>query len=71
MDWIKMQPTTATSVNHVNFNALFVRALKTFVQAFLAAVLAGLAAAISVPTSKALIVGAIAAGVFIAPQESK
>ena len=63
--------------NKVNFEALAVRAFKTFVQAFAAAVLAGLSAAISIPTTKALIVGAIAAGVsavmnlFLTPQEAK
>lgn len=63
--------------NTVNGNALFVRAFKTFIQGFIGAVGLGLTTAVDVPTTKALIVGAIAAGVsavmnlFIAPQEAK
>jgi hypothetical protein len=63
--------------NTVNFEALAVRALKTFIQAFVAAILAGLSAAVSIPTTKALIIGAIAAGVsavmnlFLQPTEAK
>lgn len=61
----------------INVNVLAVRALKTFLQAFLAAILAGLSAAVSVPTTKALVIGALAAGVsavmnvFLQPQEAK
>jgi hypothetical protein len=61
----------------VNLEALAVRAFKTFIQGFLAAVSAGLITAVDIPTTKALIVGAIAAGIsavmnlFIAPQEAK
>lgn len=63
--------------NDINFEALAVRALKTFVQAALAFASVGLVTAVSVPTTKALIGGAIAAGfsavmnLFIQPQESK
>lgn len=62
---------------NVKFNALAVRAFKTFVQAFLAAVLAGLTAATSLSTTKSLLIGAIAAGVsalmnlFLQPVEAK
>lgn len=61
----------------VNINVILIRALKTFIQAVLASAIAGLTAAVSVPTTKALIIGALAAGVsavmnlFIAPQEPK
>lgn len=61
----------------VSLPALVVRALKTFLQAFLAFVATGLIGAVSVPTTKALIAGAIAAGIsavmniFLAPQEAK
>lgn len=61
----------------VNFEALIIRALKTFVQGFAGAIGLGITTAVSIPTTKALIVGAIAAGVsavmnlFIAPQEAK
>lgn len=44
-------------------NVILVRALKTFVQAFLAALAVGVTSAVSVPTTKALILGAIAAGI--------
>lgn len=62
---------------NINIKALIVRAVKTFLQAFLAAVLAGLSVAVSIPTVKALLVGAIAAGVsavmnvFLKPVEAK
>lgn len=61
----------------VNFEALMVRALKTFLQAFLAALLTGLTGAVNISTTKALIAGAIAAGIsalmnlFLQPQEAK
>lgn len=64
-------------MNNVKLDALLVRAFKTFIQAFLAFVSTGLVTAISVPTTKALIAGAIAAGIsaamnlFLAPQEAK
>lgn len=64
-------------MSEININAIIVRALKTFFQAFLAALLAGLATATNLPTLKALLIGAIAAGVsaamnlFLAPQEAK
>lgn len=64
-------------INSVSFNVLFVRALKTFIQAALAFASVGVVSAVSVPTTKALIGGAIAAGfsavmnLFIAPQEAK
>lgn len=63
--------------NKVNIEALLVRAFKTFVQAALAFASTGLVTAISVPATKALIGGAIAAGIsavmnlFLAPQEAK
>lgn len=65
------------NMQEVNVNALIVRALKTFLQAFLGAVLLGLTTAVDLATTKALLLGALAAGVsalmnlFIAPQESK
>lgn len=61
----------------INLNALVVRAFKTFLQAFLAFAATGVVAAVNVPTTKALIAGAIAAGIsavmnlFLAPQEAK
>lgn len=64
-------------MNQININALFVRALKTFLQAFLAALLAGLAGTVNFTATKALVVGAIAAGVsalmnlFLQPTEAK
>lgn len=60
-----------------NFNVLAVRALKTFIQASLAFVAVGIVTAVDVPTTKALIGGAIAAGIsavmnlFIQPTEAK
>lgn len=68
------QPTPPPSVN---VSALLVRSLKTFVQAFLGAVLVGLPGAVSIPTMKALAVGAFAAAVSavmniaIQPQEAR
>lgn len=64
-------------MDEVNFNVLLVRALKTFIQASLAFVATGLVTAVDVPTTKALIAGAIAAGIsavmnlFIQPKEAK
>lgn len=64
-------------MNNINFEALAVRALKTFLQAFIAAVSASIVTAVSVSAVKALVIGAIAAGIsavmnlFIAPQEAK
>lgn len=61
----------------VNIGALLVRALKTFLQASLAFLTVGVIGATSVPTTKALIGGAIAAGfsavmnLFLQPQEAK
>lgn len=61
----------------MNSNALIIRALKTFVQATLAFLATGIVTAIDVPTTKALIAGAIAAGIsavmnlFIQPTEAK
>lgn len=64
-------------MNEVNINALLVRALKTFLQAFLAALALGIVTTTNISALKALVVGAIAAGVsavmnlFIAPTEAK
>lgn len=61
----------------MNINVLAVRAFKTFVQAALAFAATGLVTAVSIPTTKALIAGAIAAGIsavmnlFIQPTEAK
>lgn len=61
----------------VNIEAILVRALKTFLQAAAAFAATGIVTAISVPTTKALIGGAIAAGIsavmnlFLQPQEAK
>lgn len=61
----------------LNINALLIRALKTFIQGFLAALAAGVVTAVDIPTTKALVIGAIAAGIsavmnlFLAPQEAK
>lgn len=63
--------------NKVNLEALVVRALKTFAQAALAAVSVGIVTTTSISAVRALIVGAIAAGisaamnVVLAPQEAK
>lgn len=63
--------------DNMNFNVLAVRAFKTFVQASLAFVATGIVTAIDVPTTKALIAGAVAAGIsavmnlFIQPSEAK
>jgi hypothetical protein len=57
--------------------ALIVRAIKTFLQAALAFVFAGLASVSTLPAGKALLIAAIAAGVsavtnvFIKPEEAK
>lgn len=57
--------------------ALLVRAIKTFLQAALAFVVAGLASVNTLPAGKALLISAIAAGVsavfnlFIRPEEAK
>jgi hypothetical protein len=57
--------------------ALIVRAIKTFLQAALAFVVAGLASVSTLPAGKALLIAAIAAGVsavtnvFIKPEEAK
>jgi hypothetical protein len=64
-------------MNTVDFNVLAVRAFKTFVQAFLAALSLGLVTATNLTALKALAVGAIAAGVsavmnlFVQPTEAK
>lgn len=58
-------------------NVLLVRAFKTFVQAFLAAVSVGVVSTTDLSAVKALIIGAIAAGVsaamnlLIQPTEAK
>ena len=67
------------NMNQVNTNALLVRALKTFLQGFLASVLVAVQAnqTFSSASAKALLVGAVAAGVsaamnlFIKPSEAK
>lgn len=57
--------------------AIVVRALKTFLQAFLAALLAGVTNITNIGTAKALAISAIAAGIsaifnaFIKPVEAK
>lgn len=62
---------------NVNLEALVVRALKTFLQAFVAAVSLGVVSTTNISAIKALIVGAIAAGIsavmnlLLAPQEAK
>ena len=64
-------------MNKVNLEALLVRALKTFVQTFVAAVSAGIVTTTDISAIRALIIGALAAGVsavmnlFLAPQEAK
>ncbi len=64
-------------MNQINVNALLVRALKTFLQAFIAAVSVGIVTTTNIPAIRALIIGALAAGVsavmnlFIAPTEAK
>ncbi len=61
----------------INVNVLLVRALKTFIQSSGAVLLSGLVTAVDIPTTKALIIGSIAAGIsavmnlFISPQEAK
>lgn len=61
----------------MNFNVIFIRALKTFLQAFVAAVSVGIVTTTDISAVRALIVGAIAAGVsavmnlFIQPNEAK
>ena len=58
-------------------NVLVVRAVKTFLQAFLAALSLGIVTTTDVPAVKALVVGAIAAGIsavmnlFLQPKEAK
>lgn len=61
----------------MDINVLFVRALKTFIQAFLAAISLGIVTTTDVSAVKSLIVGAIAAGIsaamniVIAPKEAR
>lgn len=63
--------------NKVNIEALLVRALKTFLQAFSAALLASVVTPVSIPALRAVVIGALAAGVsavmnlFLQPQEAK
>lgn len=63
--------------NKMNANVLFVRALKTFLQAFLAAVSVGIVTTTDISAVRGLIVGAIAAGIsaamnlLIQPTEAK
>lgn len=63
--------------NQVNINTILVRALKTFIQAFVAAVSIGIVSTTDISAVRALLVGAIAAGIsavmnlFIQPQEPK
>lgn len=61
----------------MNANVLIVRALKTFLQAFAAAVSIGIVTTTDISAVRALILGAIAAGIsavmnlFLQPQEAK
>lgn len=61
----------------MSINVILVRALKTFLQAFLAAVSVGIVTTTDIAAVRALIVGAIAAGIsaamnlFIQPTEAK
>lgn len=61
----------------INFKALVVRAAKTFAQAFVAVFLASLTLSINQVQPKALVIGAISAGlsaltnVFVKPQEAR
>lgn len=58
-------------------NVLLVRAFKTFVQAFLGVLSLSILTVVDVPTGKAALAGALAAGfsalmnLFIQPQEAK
>jgi len=47
----------------MDYKALLVRAIKTFAQAFLAYLAAGVAGVINIDTLKALLVAALAAGI--------
>lgn len=64
-------------MGNVDFNVILVRAAKTFLQAFLGALALGIVTTTNLSALKALVVGAIAAGVsavmnlFIAPKEAK
>ena len=61
----------------VNVNALLVRAFKTFLQAFLAALALNLISVTDLTTTKALLLAAVSAGIsatanlFLQPQEAK
>lgn len=61
----------------MDFNVLAVRAFKTFVQAFLAALLVSATTVVDLETGKAALIAAVAAGVsalmnlFIQPTEAK
>lgn len=61
----------------MDINVILIRALKTFVQAFLAAVCLGIVTVTDIPALKALVVGALAAGIsavmnlVIQPTEAK
>lgn len=60
-----------------NFNALAIRALKTFVQAFLSVLAVSATTVVDVETGKAVLIGAVAAGIsaamnlIIQPVEAK
>lgn len=64
-------------MNEVNISALFVRAFKTFLQAFASIVAVNIASVHNIATGKALILSAVAAGIsavmnlFIRPTEAK
>lgn len=61
----------------MSFNVIFIRALKTFIQAFVAAVSVGIVSTTDVSAVRSLLIGAIAAGVsavmnlIIQPTEAK
>jgi hypothetical protein len=61
----------------MNSNALIIRALKTFVQAFASVLAVSAATVVDIETGKAVLIGAVAAGIsalmnlFIQPVEAK
>lgn len=61
----------------MDFNVLAVRAFKTFIQAFLSVLAVSLATVVDVETGKAVLIGAVAAGIsaamnlVIQPTEAK
>lgn len=64
-------------MSDINFNAILVRAFKTFVQSFAGSLLVASSTIVDLSTGKAVLIGAAAAGIsgvmnlFVQPNEAK